>query len=114
MKLALLASIAALPLLGGCITETEGSVGTSAAVRTEGVIVVGDIDQVWARTSSIVRGMASGPVQSAGLERSLRTEVRGREVVTFVEPYDARRTVVHVRCNDPAIAERIRMRVMSY
>lgn len=114
MRLSLLASIIALPLLGACITETEGRGGTSASVRTEGVIVVGDIDQVWSQTSSIVRSMASGPIQSAGLERSIRTEVRGREVVTFVEPYDARRTVVHVRCDDPAIAERIRMRIMSF
>jgi hypothetical protein len=114
MRLPLLASILALPLLGACITETEGSIGTSSAVRTEGVIVVGDIDQVWARTSAIVRSMASGPIESAGLERSLRTEVRGREVLTFVEPYDARRTVVHVRCDDPATAERIRMRVMTF
>jgi len=114
MRLSLLASIIALPLLGACITETEGRAGTSASVRTEGIIVVGDIDQVWSRTSSIVRSMASGPIQSAGLERSLRTEVRGREVVTFVEPYDARRTVVHVRCEDPAIAERIRMQIMSF
>ncbi len=114
MKLSLLASVIALPLLGACITETEGSVGASAAVRTEGVIVVGDIDQVWARTSSIVRSMANGPIQSAGLERSIKTQVRGREVLTFVEPYDARRTVVHVRCDDPATAEQIRMRIMSY
>lgn len=114
MKLPLLASLLALPLLGACITETEGSVRSSSSVQTEGVIVVGDIDQVWARTSAVVRGMATAPIQSAGLERSLRTEVRGREVVTFVEPYDARRTVVHVRCDDPATAERIRMRVMSY
>ena len=102
-----------LPLLGGCITETEGSIGSSSAVRTEGVIVAGDLDQVWQRTSAVVRSMAPGPVQSAGLQRSVRTEVRGREVLAFVEPYDARRTVVHVRCDDPAVAERIRMRVMG-
>lgn len=113
MNAPLAAALLSLPLLGGCITETEGSVGSSAPVRTEGVIVTGDLDQVWQRTSAIVRGMATAPIESAGLQRSLRTEVRGHELLAFVEPYDARRTVVHVRCNDPAVAERVRMRVMG-
>ena len=57
--------------------------------------------------------MATAPITTRGIERSLRTEVGGKEVTAFVEKYDAHRTIVHVQSEDPALADRIRLRIMN-
>ena len=77
------------------------------------MIVPGDVDMVWKRTHSVVSSMTTAPMESRGLVHSLRTSVGGAEVTAFVEPYDARRTVVHVASDDPDLADRIRMRIMA-
>jgi len=96
-----------------CITETEGSGRQAQGMRTEGVIVTGDIDAVWSKTQSVIDAMATAPLTSRGVDRSLRTEVMGKEVKAFVERYDSQRTVVHVQCDDSEVADRIRMRIMQ-
>lgn len=107
----------ALPLtcLSGtaCITETESGIGAAQGMRTEGVIVAGGVDMIWARTRSVIESMATAPITTRGIERSLRTEVNGTEVTAFVEPYDAYRTIVHVQSEDSALADRIRLRIMN-
>lgn len=96
-----------------CITETESSVPQAKGMRTEGVIVAGNIDMVWGRTRNVIKTMATAPLESRGIERSVRTEVMGKEVTAFAERYDQHRTIVHVQSEDPAIADKIRMRMMQ-
>lgn len=101
-------------LLGSaCITETEGGVRQAQGMRTEGVIVAGSIDMVWGRTRGVIKSMATAPLESRGIERSVRTEVMGKQVTAFAEPYDQHRTIVHVQSEDPVLADKIRMRVMQ-
>ncbi|MEM9382446.1 MAG: hypothetical protein AAGB93_21010 [Planctomycetota bacterium] len=112
--LALLTLAASAPLLcAGCVTESEATGRQARGMRTEGVIVPGDLDLVWKRTHSVVSSMTTAPLESRGLVHSLRTSVGGTEVTAFVEPYDALRTVVHVASDDPELADRIRMRIMT-
>lgn len=112
LLLALTAALAAT-LNTGCITETVSSTHQAQGMRTEGVILTGDIDAIWARTRQVISSMTGAPLESRGLDRSLRTTVNGVEVTAFVEPYDATRTVIHVTSDDADLADRIRMRVMS-
>ncbi|MFT7078260.1 MAG: transcriptional regulator with XRE-family HTH domain [Planctomycetota bacterium] len=101
---------AALP---GCITETESSLRrpTAGAMRTQGVIITGDIDEIWTEVQRTVAGMTNQPLLSRGVARSFATQVNGEDLDVLVEAYDATRTIVHVNSTNPDIADFIRQRV---
>ena len=107
---ALLVCFAALP---GCITETTSSVRTPAkgAMRTQGVIVQGDIEEIWDEVQTTVASMTSETLFSRGVEKSFSTKVNGEDLSVLVEPYDASRTIVHVNSSNPDVAQYIRERV---
>ena len=102
-----------LALLPGCITETVSSVRTpsKSAMRTQGVIVRGDIDNIWAVVQSTVANMTSEPLLNRGVEKSFSTKVNGEDLSILVEPYDTERTIVHVNSTSPDIAQYIRERI---
>jgi hypothetical protein len=108
-----LAAALAVASSTGCITETESSTRQAHGMRTEGAILTGDIDAIWARTRQVISSMTGAPLESRGIDRSLRTTVNGVEVTAFVEPYDATRTILHVTADDDELADRIRIRVMT-
>ncbi len=103
----------AATLLPGCITETESSLRTPSrsAMRTEGVIVEGDIEEIWTEVHQTVAGMTREPLLSRGVEKSFVTQVNDEELRVLVERYDKKRTIVHVNTTNPGIADFIRKRV---
>ncbi len=99
--------------LPSCITETTSSVRTpaSGAMRTQGVIVRGDINDIWTDVQTAVASMTSDPLLSRGVEKSFSTKVNGEDLSVLVEPYDSQRTIVHVNSTNADIAQYIRERV---
>lgn len=106
-------ALLALALVPGCITETESSLRTptAGAMRTQGVIVTGDIDAIWTDVQRTVASMTNQPLLSRGVTRSFSTEVNGAELEVIVEPYDATQTIVHINSSDAGVADYIRQRV---
>ena len=107
---AVLLCLAALP---ACITETTSAVRTPAksAMRTQGVIVRGNIDDIWGEVQAAVASMTSEPLLSRGVAKSFSTKVNGEDLSVLVEPYDSQRTIVHVNSTNADIAQYIRERV---
>lgn len=105
--------LAAIAIFPGCITETESSLRMPSrkAMSTEGVIVTGDIDEIWTEVQRTVSGMTQEPLMARGVDKSFTTKVNGEELFILVEAYDARRTIVHVNTTNPGIASFIRKRV---
>lgn len=106
----LLFAFAALP---GCITETESSLRTpsAGAMRTQGVIIEGDIEAIWMNVQQTVAGMTNQPLLSRGVAKSFTTTVNGEHLDVLVEPYNATRTIVHVNSTNAGIADYIRQRI---
>ena len=106
----LLFSLAILP---ACITETTSSVRTPSkgAMRTQGVIVTGDIDEIWNEVQTTVASMTSDALLSRGVQKSFSAKVNGEDLSVLVEPYDAQRTIVHVNSANADVAQYIRERI---
>jgi transcriptional regulator with XRE-family HTH domain len=105
--------VACFATLPACITETTSAVRTPSkgAMSTQGVIVRGDIENIWNEVQTTVASMTSEPLYNRGVEKSFSTTVNGEDLSVLVEPYDSQRTIVHVNSTNADIARYIRERV---
>lgn len=116
--LALAVYAAAAPLLSSCITESVDAQGrpinasAPGRMRTRGVIVREPITETWFRVRGVLEGMTNEPLRPNGVPRSVRTTIMGAETTVLVEPFDAQRTIIHIRSEDSAVEERIRLDVL--
>ena len=111
------AAAAALLALTGvstsCITETEPGTRASKTLRTEGLIVSASLSDSWSVVQNVVTTMASGPADSAGVPNSLKAVIGGASTNVLVESKSPSQTAIHVRSDDPRVAERVRAAVQS-
>ena len=89
--------------LAACVADEDPRVMKRA---TQGVVVLAPQDDVWAAVQAVLPG-----ARSAGVPMSAVASVRGQAVEARVERYNDSKTVLHVTCADPALAEEVQLAV---
>lgn len=107
-----------LPLLAcgmaaSCVTETEGGPRRARGMATSGIIVNDGVEETWRKVQSVMGDMTSEPLQTLGVQRTLKTNVNGADVTVIVEDTGNGTTAVHVKSSNQAVADQIRFRIQN-